>query len=168
VIMHQGMTANSIDFGSNRDNQLTELRAYSEKEVAKIYRVPLFMLGKDDAKFTNTEQLNTFFLQQTLTPWLVRLQERLNLLLPSYLREDYYVEFDTNTMLRADYATRMDAYVKGLLNGIYTPNQIMKMENLPAIDDESGNEHYIQVNMSTLSKVAKQTDAEPEGENPTV
>lgn len=158
VIMHQGMTASPIDFGTNRDNQLQELRAFSEKEVAKIYRVPLFMLGKDDAKFTNTEQLNTYFLQQTLTPWLVRIQEYLDRLLPSYLQDDYYVEFDTNTLLRADYAARMEGYVKGLLNGIYTPNQIMAMENMPAIDKDYGDEHYMQVNMSTLAKIAKQQE----------
>jgi len=165
VIMHQGMTATPINFGTNRDNQLQELRAFSEKEVAKIYRVPLFMLGKDDAKFTNTEQLNTFFLQQTLTPWLVRIQEYFNRLLPSYLQDDYYVEFDTNTLLRADYATRMDGYVKGLVNGIYTPNQILTAENMPTIKEPYGDEHYMQVNMSTLSKIAKQQDEEDNGDN---
>lgn len=156
LILANGYKHSKLEMASNSDSQLSENRSFSEKEVAKIYRVPLYMLGKDDAKFTNNEQANTFFLQHTLTPWLVRLQQYLNLLLTYPYSENYYVEFDTDTMLRADYKSRMEMYIKGMQSSVYTPNQIYDMENLPRVKEPWGDMHFMPVNISTAEKIASQ------------
>ena len=150
VVLNKGLTAQPLSLGGNNDAQLVELRAFSEKEIAKIYGVPLSMLGKDDAKFTNMEQMNTFFLQQTLTPWLVLLNESFTSLIPTRLQNDYYAEFDPNTMLRADANTRFENYIKGFNNGIYTLNEIRRMENMPKITEPYGDKHFLQLNMAAL------------------
>ena len=150
VVLKKGLTAQPLSLGGNNDAQLVELRAFSEKEIAKIYGVPLSMLGKDDAKFTNMEQMNTFFLQQTLTPWLVLLNESFTSLIPTRLQNDYYAEFDPNTMLRADANTRFENYIKGFNNGIYTLNEIRRMENMPKITEPYGDKHFLQLNMAAL------------------
>ena len=155
-IVANGMKASSLDLASNADSQLAENRTYSEREVAKIFRVPLYMLGKDDSKFSNQEQANTFFLQHTLSPWVVRLQQYLDRLLIYPFQNDHYVEFDTDTMLRADYKSRMEMYTKGLTNGVYTPNQIFERENLPKTSEEWGDQHFMPVNLSTVDKIAAQ------------
>lgn len=159
-IVANGMKASALDLASNADAQLAENRTYSEREVAKIFRVPLYMLGKDDSKFANQEQANTFFLQHTLSPWVVRLQQYLDRLLIYPFNTDHYVEFDTDTMLRADYKSRMEMYTKGLTNGVYTPNQIFERENLPKTKDEWGNQHFMPVNLSTVDKIAAQNPAD--------
>ena len=159
-IVANGMKASSLDLASNADAQLTENRTYSEREVAKIFRVPLYMLGKDDSKFTNQEQANTFFLQHTLSPWVVRLQQYLDQLLTYPFQSDHYVEFDTDTMLRADYKSRMEMYTKGLTNGVYTPNQIFERENLPKTKETWGDQHFMPVNLSTVDKIAAQNPAD--------
>lgn len=155
-IVANGMKASALDLASNSDAQLAENRTYSEREVAKIFRVPLFMLGKDDSKFTNQEQANTFFLQHTLSPWIVRLQQYFDRLLTHPFGDDYYVEFDTDTMLRADYKSRMEMYTKGLTNGVYTPNQIFERENLPKTGEKWGDQHFMPVNLSTIDKISAQ------------
>ena len=114
------------------------------------------MLGKDDSKFTNQEQANTFFLQHTLSPWVVRLQQYFDRLLTYPFHNDHYVEFDTDTMLRADYKSRMEMYTKGLTNGVYTPNQIFERENLPKTSEAWGDQHFMPVNLSTVDKIAAQ------------
>lgn len=154
LIFSRGMKATPINLSNNNDSQLVQNRSYSEKEIAKIYRVPLFMLGSEASKFTNMEQANTNFLQHTLTPWLVRIQEYLDRLLIGEQKDLYYVEFDTNTMLRADYASRMDGYVKGLTNGIFTLNDVLKFENMPAVNEDYADKHFIQVNLSPMDKIA--------------
>lgn len=156
-ILAHGYKAEELKLATNADAQLAENRTFSEKEIAKIYRVPLYMLGKDDAKFTNQEQANTFFLQHTLTPWLVRIQQYFNRLLTYPFRDDHYVEFDTDSMLRADYKSRVEMQIKGVLNGIYTPNQIYDMENLPRTKEDWGDKHFMPVNISTVDKIAAQT-----------
>ena len=155
-IVANGMKASALDLASNSDAQLAENRTYSEREVAKIFRVPLYMLGKDDSKFTNQEQANTFFLQHTLSPWVVRLQQYFDRLLTYPFENDHYVEFDTDTMLRADYKSRMEMYTKGLTNGVYTPNQIFERENLPRTEEAWGDQHFMPVNLSTIDKIAAQ------------
>ena len=165
-IVANGMKASALNLASNSDAQLAENRTYSEREVAKIYRVPLFMLGKDDSKFTNQEQANTFFLQHTLSPWLVRVQQYLDRLLTYPFANDHYVEFDTDTMLRADYKSRMEMYTKGLTNGVYTPNQIFERENLPKTKETWGDQHFMPVNLSTIDKIAAQNPADA-GKNTT-
>lgn len=155
-IVANGMKATGLDLSTNADAQLAENRTYSEREVAKIFRVPLYMLGKDDSKFSNQEQANTFFLQHTLSPWVVRLQQYFDRLLTYPFNEDHYVEFDTDTMLRADYKSRMEMYTKGLTNGVYTPNQVYERENLPKTEEAWGDQHFMPVNLSTADKIASQ------------
>ena len=155
-IVANGMKASALDLSTNSDAQLAENRTYSEREIAKIFRVPLYMLGKDDSKFTNQEQANTFFLQHTLSPWVVRLQQYFDWLLTFPYDKDHYVEFDTDTMLRADYKSRMEMYTKGLTNGVYTPNQIFERENLPKTSENWGDQHFMPVNLSTVDKIAAQ------------
>lgn len=165
VILNKGLTAQPLSLGGNAESQLVELRAFSEKEIAKIFKVPLFMLGKDTAKFTNMEQMNTFFLQQTLTPWLVLLNQYFSQLIPSWLQDECYAEFDPNTILRADANTRFNNYIKGFNNGIYTLNEIRKMENLPKIDEEYGDKHFLQLNMSPIDNMESMEDQEKNKDN---
>lgn len=157
LILSKGLEATPLNLATNADAQLSENRIFSEKEVAKIYRIPLYMLGKDDSKFTNQEQAASFFLQNTLSPWLVRIQQYLSKLLVYPYKNDYYVEFDPSTLLRADYKTRIEGEIKGLHGGLYTPNQVLDMENLPRIKDDYGDKHFMPVNISTMDKIAQQT-----------
>lgn len=155
LILSKGLTATPININGNSDSQLVENRAFSEKEIAKIFRVPLFMLGSEASKFTNMEQANTNFLQHTLTPWLVKIQEYFNRLLPGDLQDSCYVEFDTGTMLRADYNTRMTNYVKGLQSGIYTLNQVLEMENLPKVKEDYADKHIMLENFKAMDDNGK-------------
>ena len=158
LILSKGLTASPINVSGNSDSQLVENRKFSEKEIAKIFRVPLFMLGSENSKFTNQEQSNTYFLQHTLTPWLVKIQEYFNRLLPYDMKEDCYVEFDTDTMLRADYNTRMSNYVKGLQSGIYTLNQVLEMENLPKVNEDYADKHIMLENYKAMDEDSKDSN----------
>lgn len=151
-----------ISWPENREAQLVENRTFTEKEIAKIYRVPLFMLGSENSKFTNMEQANTNFLQHTLAPWLVRIQERMTLLLSD---PDEYVEFDTNTMLRADYATRWGNYRENFKNGLFTLNQIMDAENMPRVPPEIGDKHFMQAQYTALEDPTEEIAGEEDGKD---
>lgn len=159
LILSKGLTATPININGNSDSQLVENRAFSEKEIAKIFRVPLFMLGSEQSKFTNMEQANTNFLQHTLTPWLVKIQEYFNRLLPVDLQDSCYVEFDTDTMLRADYNTRMTNYTKGLQSGIYTLNQVLEMENLPKVKEDYADKHIMLENYKAMDENKKDDES---------
>ena len=151
LILTSGMTAEALNLPDNNGSQLVENRTYSSKEVAKIFRVPLSMLGETDAKYNNNEQQARNFLQNTLNPWLRLLEQHFCDLLPVYDREDCYVEFDRNAMLQADSSIRMDNYVKQLNNGMLTMNDINRMENRPLIDPAIGDVRFMPVNLAPLT-----------------
>lgn len=153
LIMNKGMTVQPINTSGNVESQLVENRNFSEREIAKIFRVPLFMLGNADAKFSNMELLNSSFIQHTLTPWLVRIQEALNTLLPVTEREQgAYIEFDTNAMMRADSNARWDAYAKAFNIGAITIDEIRRKENMTTLPDGVGAVPFVPVNLMQLTK----------------
>ena len=151
LILANGYKGEPLNLASNTDSQLVENRTYTVKEIAKIFRVPLSMLGESDAKYNNNEQQARNFLQNTLTPWLLLLQEYFNELIPVYDRGKAYFEFDTNTMTRADSSVRVDMYVKELTNGMVTLNDINRMENRPLIDSKIGDVRFMPVNLAPVT-----------------
>lgn len=150
-ILTQGMTADSLNLPGNSDSQLVENRTYSSREVAKIFRVPLSMLGESDAKYNNNEQQARNFLQNTLNPWLRLLEQYFCDLITIYDRESCYVEFDRNAMLQADSSIRMENYVKQLNNEMLTLNDINRMENRPLVDSKIGDVHFMPVNLAPVT-----------------
>ena len=150
-ILTSGMTADALSLPDNSGSQLVENRSYSAKEVAKIFRVPLSMLGETDAKYNNNEQQARNFLQNTLNPWLRLLEQYFSDLLPVYDREDCYVEFDRNAMLQADSQIRIANYEKQLHSGMITLNDVNRMENRPLIDPKIGDVHFMTVNLAPMT-----------------
>jgi HK97 family phage portal protein len=151
LFMYDGLVAKPLDLKSNIDSQLNDTLARQEREVAKIFRVPLFMLGKDDAKFANSEQANSYFLRMTLQPWITRIEKHLALLVPSYERDTVYPEFDTNVMLRGDQTARVANYVKEITNGMATLNDINRRENRPILPEAIGDVRFMPVNLMPIT-----------------
>ena len=150
-ILTGGMEADALTLPDNSGSQLVENRTYSSREVAKIFRVPLSMLGESDAKYNNNEQQARNFLQNTLNPWLRLLEQYFTDMLPVYDREDCYIEFDRNAMLQADSNIRIENYVKQFTNGQLTLNDINRMENRPLIDGSIGDVRFAPVNLAPLT-----------------
>lgn len=157
-ILSHGLDAKPLELAKNRDSQLVENRQYSADEVAKLFGVPRFMLGSENSKFTNMEQANTNFLQNTLTPWLCLIQEYFNRLLSYPYDENYYCEFNTDAMLRADYSTRWTNHRENFRSGLLTLNQILDKENMPRVTEPYGDEHFGLENYKPLSQSLNNSD----------
>jgi len=152
IILSHGLDADKLELATNEDSQLVENRKYSADEVAKLFGVPRFMLGSEDSKFTNMEQANTSFLQNTLTPWLVLIQQYFDRLLCWPCDDSCYVEFNTDAMVRADYSTRWTNYRENFRSGLFTLNQIMDKENMPRVTEPYGDEHFVLENYKPMSR----------------
>lgn len=151
-ILSHGLQAQPLNLVNNDESKLVENRQYSADEIAKLFGVPRFMLGSENSKFTNMEQANTNFLQNTLTPWLVCIQEYFDRLLCYPCDKNCYVEFNTDAMLRADYATRWTNHRENFKAGLLTLNQILDKENMPRVEENYGNEHFVLENYKPMSQ----------------
>jgi HK97 family phage portal protein len=116
------------------DLQFVEQRKLSTAEIARIFRVPPWMVGAssgDSLTYSNTEQQQLAFVTHSLRPWLVVIEQALSAdsdLCPGSL----YVEFLLDALLRADSKTRAEVYTAALdpITGWMRRDEVRGLENL--------------------------------------
>ena len=115
AILEKGMKYTPISIPNN-EAQLLETRKFQIEEIARLYRVPLHMIGDlDHATFSNIEHLSLEFVKYTLDPWLVRWEQGLQkALLSDTEKGRYFIKFNVEGLLRGDYASRMQGYSIGI------------------------------------------------------
>lgn len=135
------------------DADLINQRKLSREEVCAAYDVPPPLVGiLDHATYSNIEQLHTALYVDTLGPKLVCIENttQAQLIDPEPAWDGYFVEFDTNELLRPDPATRMQSYLNGQQSSTLTINERRKFENLPPIDDPIADTVFIPLNMAPV------------------
>lgn len=135
-ILEEGMDVKTVSLPPG-DAQFIETRTFQKREIASIYRVPAHMIGDlERATFSNIEHLGIEFVVHTLQPWLVRIEQAVQLqLLDEREQEDYYAEHLVDGLLRGDIQSRYQAYVHGRNWGWLSANDIRELENLDPIED---------------------------------
>ncbi len=116
------------------DLQFVEQRHLSTAEIARIFRVPPWMVGAssgDSMTYSNTESQALAFVTHSLRPWLVLIEQAISEdadLCPGAL----YVEFLLDALLRADSKTRSEVYAAALdpVTGWMTRDEVRRLENL--------------------------------------
>lgn len=119
---------------SPADVQLLESRKFQVEDIARFMGVPSVLINDTSGSTTwgsGIEQLVSGFYKLNLRPYLERIEASMQRhLIP---REDWdtvSIEFDFDALLRADLASRMDAYQKAINAGIYAPNEARAAEGL--------------------------------------
>ena len=170
AILEEGMKYTPISIPNN-EAQFLETRKFQIEEIARLYRVPLHMIGDlDHATFSNIEHLSLEFVKYTLDPWLVRWEQGLQkALLSDSEKGRYFIKFNVEGLLRGDYASRMQGYATARQNGWLSANDIRELEDMNAIPDEEGGTLYL-VNgsftkLADAGAFAEQPAAAEKGEN---
>lgn len=115
------------------DTQLIDFYKLSIADIARALRVPLPLIGvMDSATFNNAEVLMQFWKASGLG-WLL---EHIELSLDKFfdLPRDQYCELDADALLRSEFKSRIDALVRGVQGGVFSPNEARATEGLPAVD----------------------------------
>jgi len=116
------------------DAQFLEQRKLSATEVARIFRVPPWVIGAESGEsmtYSNVESQAMQFVTYSLRPWLVQIEQALSgdpdLFLPHQ-----YCEFLLDALLRADSKTRSEVYTRALdpITGWMTRAEVRERENL--------------------------------------
>jgi len=156
AVLEEGLKYQQISIPPN-DAQFLETRRFQLEEIARIYRVPLHLIGDlEHATFSNVEHMSLDFCKFTIAPWLRKLEQAFqkSLLLP-FERRDMFVRFLVDGLLRGDYQSRMSGYATGIQNGFLCPNDVRRLENLNLIEDESGDKFYFNGNMLPIDLAAR-------------
>lgn len=144
MALDQGMELNAIGI-NQKDMQFLELRGAKVPEIARIFRVPLHMIGDlSKATFSNIEQQSIEFWTGTMHPWCERWESSIEsaLLGPD---TDLEVEFDMRSQLRGDSQARAE-YVRGMIqSAVISPNEGREIEGLDPM--AGGDQRLIPLNM---------------------
>ena len=117
---------------ANDQAQMLDSRRLAVEDVARIFRVPSDMIGLNNGgqSYNSVEMKMISFVTHTLRPWLAKLEDAFSALLP----DTAYLAFNTDDLLRGDYATRIEGYAKMLQNGVLSTNEVRRKENMRPID----------------------------------
>jgi HK97 family phage portal protein len=158
AILEEGMQFKSMSIPPEQA-QFLETRKFQIGEIARIFRVPLHMVGDlDKSSFSNITQQSLEFVMYTLNPWVRRWEDSLQsaLLLPGE-KKKIAIRFNVDGLLRGSHEERMRGYAVGRQNGWLSANDIRSLEKLNLIPDELGGNLYL-VN-GNLMPMAARADA---------
>jgi HK97 family phage portal protein len=165
AVLPNGVKAHELS-QSNEAAQMLESRQFAVTEICRVFRVPPHMVQDlSRSTYSNIEVQGTEFVQHCLLPHLKRWEAAIS---RDLIEDDetYFAEHNVNGLLRGDHTSRAAFYVSALQNGWMTINEIREAENLNPIGPE-GDQHFVQLNMTTLDKVGQEPPApEPMPEPP--
>lgn len=114
--------------------------------IANAFNVPLTFLNDTTGTGVNSnEQLMTQFVQMTLTPIAKQYEYQFNnkLLSQHDRKAGYYFKFNMNGLMRGDVNARTQFYQAMIRNGVYSQNDVRRLEDLPPSEDEFMDKHWI-------------------------
>lgn len=163
AVLEQGMEWQSITIPPE-DAQFLETRKFQVSEIARLYRIPPHKLGdysQMQLASAGVEAANLDYMTTTLMPWCEAMEQEINRKL--FTREErdagFFVEHKMAAFLRGDMASRADYYTKLRDLGVFSPNDIRRLENLNPIPD--GDVYLVPMNMQTLEQAAQEPEPAP-------
>lgn len=141
------------------DAQFIESRRFELQEIARLYRIPAFMIGDSSASTTwgsGIEQQTLGFLNFCLDPHLVGWEQSLGftMLTTEELKSGYYFRFDRDQLANVALEARANFFTAMRNIGVYSPNDIRAKLEEPLIPaEEGGNSYSMPLNSNATSPV---------------
>ncbi|WP_336947594.1 phage portal protein [Asaia sp. HN010] len=139
------------------DMQLLQTRQVGVVTICRWFGVQPVMVGameKSTAWGTGLEQMNLWFLQYALMPWLQRIEQAVSrcLLAPAE-RDRYFARFNVDALLRGDSTARAGYMQTALRSGWMTVNEARANDNLAPMP--GGEVLMVQAQMIPLTDIGK-------------
>lgn len=130
---------------SPTDMELLDSRRFSIEDIARFYGVPSVLIN-DTASGTTwgsgIQQINMGFYKLNLKPYLERIESSIKRhLMPTTDWDNVDIEFNFDSLLRADKSTRLESQSKAVNSGLLKPNEGRAEEGLPP--EEGGDKIYL-------------------------
>ena len=140
------------------DSQLLETRQFQIEEVARWFRVPLHKLAilSSNATFNNIEQENLKYVNETLGPWITRIEDEIKFKLFAD-GSKFFAKFNTRQLTMGDATSRANWNKEMFMMGSVTPNEIRESEGLNPYS--GGDQFYIPAQIGTPQEIQKRAAA---------
>lgn len=153
MLLEDGMDIAKIGMTAD-ESQFLETRKFQVEDIARFFNVPLILIGAGDkaATFASAEQFFMSFKVHTMLPIVCRWEGAMerDCLFPSEIGNTE-IDFDLDSMMRGDAATRA-TYLQARFNmASMTPDEIRKYEGENPTATEEGKKLYLQSGMMPAS-----------------
>jgi HK97 family phage portal protein len=132
-----------------KDAEVAEVFKMTQQNIALAFRIPLQILGIGNAAGGSTGTLMQEWVASSLGFALNHVEEAFGKSFGLFGQPDEYVEFSTAALLRSNYKDRIEALSRGVISGIYSPNEAREQLELPEV--AFGDEPRVQQQVVPLS-----------------
>jgi HK97 family phage portal protein len=136
---------------SASDGQLADLLKMNDQNIALAFQVPLQILGVGGQTFASTELQMQSWIASGLGFALNHIEEAFGLLFRLKGWPDEYLELNTAALLRSAHRERIEALARGVISGIFSPDEARASEDLPAVTGGHGAMPRVQQQVVPLS-----------------
>lgn len=147
--------------GNSKDNELAALLKISQEEVAMAFQMPLQVIGLGGAPFASTEALMSSWKSRGLGFALNHIEEAFGLLFGLGGMPDEYMELNTNALMRSAFKDRIEGLARGVISGIFSPDEARLEEDLPEVSGGHGSMPRVQQQVVPLSYGTEMKPADP-------
>ena len=157
AILEEGMTFDSAAVDLSK-YQLIETRRFQVEEIARIFKVPLSLIGhlEKSANYNSIEALSIDFVRFTLMPYITMIEQELNRKL---FRDREFgifeISIDTKALLRGDSASRSAYYREMASIGAISINEIRQMEGFNKVGEE-GDQLFMPLNFAPIGDIEEE------------
>lgn len=125
---------------SSADAEILASREFSASEIARVFGTPPGMVGVQQTQSYGSQQQDAQnFVTVCLGPLANRIESAFELcLLSAETRAEVFFEFSIDGLLRTDPGERFQQYEIGRRVGLYSPNDLRRLENMPPRTDPGG------------------------------
>lgn len=142
AVVGDGMKFDKPTVMSAVDAQVIDQLKWDDEKIAAVHHVPGYMVGVGPLpSYNNVEALGQQYYGQCLQYYF----ESIELCLTEGLEVEsagYEVEFDIEALTRMDSVQRMEMASKGVVGGVFKPNEARAKFNLPRV--KGGDRVYLQ------------------------
>jgi HK97 family phage portal protein len=149
-ILAWGLKAKPASISAN-DARLADMLKITDQNIALAFRMPLQVLGVGDTPFASTEALMSSWKSSGLGFALNHIEEAFGQLFNLKGQPDEYLEFDTEALMRSNFKDRIEGLSRGVISGIYAPDEARNKEGLPVVPGGVGKEPRVQQQVVPLS-----------------
>jgi len=152
------------EFSSNpQDSQLTETRKEQAVQCCTMFGVPPHKIGiLDRATNNNIEHQGIDYVTGPVSSLAEAVQSALEIACLSLdEREEYYIEFNLDGLMRGDIHSRYRAYAIGRQWGWLSVDDVRGRENMDDLPNDQGKTYLTPLNMVPADKNVADDDGEP-------
>lgn len=155
AILEEGLEFKEVGIAP-QDAQFLETRKFQTTEIARMYRVPPHMImDLERSTNNNIEHQGIEFVVHTLRPYLVRMEQRMQMALMTEQEQAvYFIEHNVDGLLRGDMPSRYAAYNTGIMAGFLSRNEARERENMNSVP--GGDTMLVPMNMMAADQIGAQ------------